>query len=228
MKKKMAAVVVTGALCLIPNTAFAEGKLEVTEKNLILYSEEDGGVFFAKVENTGDEAVGIGTGELVITSEAGDELLTDDYISSTPSFVEVPPGDSLYVREDLWDSGLEGATIGNYELTMETWEVDGVDAVERVSCEASFDVSGEYGDCVRVTFTNNTEDLIEDFTVVAWLYDEDDNLIFVSSSMYGALAVHGGSTITDTLYIDGDLVEYYEEKGITPARAEAVVYYESE
>ena len=62
--KRIFALVLALTICLFSAAALAEGKLTVTEKNLIQLDGSDVAYFFAKVENTGDDAIGVGTGSI--------------------------------------------------------------------------------------------------------------------------------------------------------------------
>ncbi|MDO4648704.1 MAG: hypothetical protein Q4B26_08635 [Eubacteriales bacterium] len=223
MKRRGIAVLVAGALCLLPNTVFAEGNIEVTHKNLIMDSEDGSGVFYARVENTGDAAVTFDEGQLIVYSETGEELYTEDYIVAIPQHVEMQPGDYFYVKQTLWDTGLEGKTIGSYELVIEPQEADSSYHVDRFQCESSFELTDSYDSNVYVTFSNDTDDKIQDFYVIGALYDQNDNLIFVSESVYGTLTVHAGSMITDEMYIDSDTRDYFDANGIVPTRSDGMV-----
>lgn len=68
MRKLFAILVACMFVFLFSATALAEGKLKVTEKNLLVYAGDDNGYFYAKVENVGDVAVGVDSGDLVIFS----------------------------------------------------------------------------------------------------------------------------------------------------------------
>ena len=112
--KRIFALVLALTICLFSAAALAEGKLTVTEKNLIQLDGSDVAYFFAKVENTGDDAIGVGTGKLVAFSADDEVLISEDYVSTSPNAAILQPGESLYVREWLWESALASSDIADY------------------------------------------------------------------------------------------------------------------
>lgn len=105
--KRFFALVLALGVCLFSVTALAEGKLTVTEKNLIEFEGSSNAYFFAKVENTGDAAIGVGAGKLVGFSSDDDVLVSESYVTANPSSVILQPGESLYVSDSIWESALE-------------------------------------------------------------------------------------------------------------------------
>ena len=93
--KRFFALVLALVVCLFSVTALAEGKLTVTEKNLIEFEGSSNAYFFAKVENTGDAAIGVGAGKLVGFSSDDDVLVSESYVTANPSSVILQPGESL-------------------------------------------------------------------------------------------------------------------------------------
>lgn len=213
---------------VVSSTAFAEGKLKVTEKNLLVFAGDDNGYFYAKVENVGDKAIGVGSGNLVIFSEDDDILVTESYVTTMPSYVLLEPGESLYMKEFLWNSALKNTPVGDYKFSMQTRNSQ--TAVEKFECEASFELEGanSYNNYVYVTFTNSIDIPLYDFYIVAALHDEDGNLVFADSKSLSSIAIHPGSSVTVKLYVDRDLMEHYEANGIVPASVDAMVFCEND
>ena len=117
--KRIFALVLALTICLFSAAALAEGKLTVTEKNLIQLDGSDVAYFFAKVENTGDDAIGVGTGKLVAFSADDEVLISEDYVSTSPNAAILQPGESLYVREWLWETHWRAAIL---PITSSPWE----------------------------------------------------------------------------------------------------------
>ncbi len=223
--KKLVSVLL--ALCLLMSaSALAEGKLTVSDKNLILFAGEDTGYFYAKVTNTGDEKVGTDSGKLVIFSTDDDLLVTESYVSTYPSYVNIEPGDYLYIREYLWESALNGAEVGDYKFSMS--EKDRNADVAKLPCEAELVLSkdSEYDNYVNVTFTNTLDDVLKEYTITAAIYDNGGNLVFVDSSSYSNIYVHPGSSITVSMRIDSKLIKHYAVNSLTPETVDAMVCYE--
>ena len=101
-------------------------------------------------------------------------------------------------------------------------------AVATLPTNASFDLKGAdtYKNYVYVTFTNTTDKTIDQPYVVAALYDEQGELVYVGYNSMSNVAVHANSTITVTLSIDNDLMEYYNKNGINITNVDALVYFE--
>ena len=49
-------------------------------------------------------------------------------------------------------------------------------------------------------------------------------MIFVDRDRYNNLGIHPDSTVTLKIYIDSDVIDYYEINNIKPAKVEAFVY----
>lgn len=220
-KKAIALLLVV--LCFT-TTAFAEGKLRATEKTFIVYNGE--GYFFAKVENVGDAAVSTGYGDLVAFDEDDEIIFSTSYVSTSPSGVILEPGESLYLEESVWENALKETPVADYKFSLPVAS-DGR-TITRFPSEASFELTDEeysYDNYIYVTFTNSSEEPVDDFYVSAALYDADGNLIYVGTSEISNIAVHPNSTVTAKLYIDSSVVSYYKENDIAPASANAVVFY---
>lgn len=214
--------------CFLVTPAFAEGKVKATEKNLILFPGDNDGYFFAKIENVGDAAVCVGSGDLVLFNEDDDILLTESWMTTIPSYVMLEPGEFLYLGEYLWDSVLEGATLGDYKFSIGTDSDE--TTVTRMACEAQLALEGanSYDNYVYVTFTNTTDETVFSIYVSVAIYDAEGNLIFVDYDLLSDTAIHPGSTVTQRLYVDSDLMDYYEANGITPTTVEAIVCFSEE
>lgn len=214
--------------CLLITPAFAEGKLKATEKNLILIPGDTIGYFYAKIENVGDAAVRVDSGDLVLFTDDDEILLSESYVTTAPAYVTLEPGEYLYLEETLWDSALEGAVLGDYKFSIGT--ESGSAPIVRVDAEARLELQGadSYENYLYVTFTNTTDETVFRFFVTVAMYDQEGNLIYTDFTILSDTAVHPGSTVTQRLAVDSDLMEYYAANGITPASAEAIVCYEVE
>jgi len=210
--------------CIAVSTCMAEGKLTVVSKNAIIYYGKDSGVLVGKVENTGDEPIYYDNGKLVIFSEDDDILVTENYVSSCPDSILLQPGESAYFYEFLWSSPLKNAKIGDVKFSVASdtrgYKYDQLPA----SAEIEMPASDSYN-YVNVTFTNTTDEVIYGVYVVSAMTDADDNVIFVERNSYNNLGVHPGSTVTLKMYIDSDLINYYESNNIRPTGVDARIYY---
>ena len=226
MMKKLTVLIASLLLIALCTAGFAEGKLTVTSKNVIIYAGKDSGVFVARVENTGDAPLYYDNGKLVIFSEDDDILATENYIYSSPSDVLLNPGEYTYVYEFLWSSPLKNAKLGDIKFSV-TSDSRGY-SYQTIPATAVIDMPGgnSLNNYVNVTFTNTGSDILYGVYVVCAMMDENDNVIFVDRNSYDSLGIHPGSTVTLKMYIDSDLVNYYEQSRIKPTKVDAIIYTE--
>lgn len=223
MKKIVSLLLALTLFAMLVPAAFAEGHIHVVSKSMIEFDGENTGYFLAKLENDGDEAIGVGTGKLVAFSADDDILLSKDFVSSSPSYIMLEPGDSVYLYDYIFEKALETSDIADYKFSMESSENG--QAYTEVACESTFEIGDKSTGTASVTFTNNTDDVLNDFVIVVALTDSEGNLVFVNSNYVGIIGVHPGSTITVDMSINSDFVEYYRTHGIEPASIDAHVYY---
>ena len=225
MRKLSAAGLLLTGILLFPHAVFAEGNLSVSDKTAHIFAGKDSGYFYAKVENTGDEPVGIDNGKLVLFSDQDEILETSDYINSYPNRMILNPGEYTYLSEFLWNSDLKNKTIGDIKFSVGTTD-RGKEAM-RIPCEVSYQIKGSdsFDNYIYITFTNEDSQIRYGYYMTAALYDENGNLVYVDKNRYEKVGVHPGSTVTMDLYIDNDNVEYFEANNITIATVDALVYY---
>lgn len=231
MKKKKTAIILTLAALTMPQMVWAEDALTVSQKNFLEFEGDYSnatGYFFAKLENTSEEAIAVGDGALVAFNEAGEILLTAEYINTSPSSTVLEPGSYIYVNEYIFDTVLEENSVSDYKFSVTT-KKDG-NMLEQIPCEATYEIAAkENGSShIYVTFTNPTDEPKYDIYISAALHDADGNLVFADTECGSGIALHPQSTITVEMTIDGDLTKYYKEKGIEPVSVDAMVYYEVE
>lgn len=213
---------------LLSASCFAEGTVNVADKTAYIFSGKDSGYFYAKVENDGDAPAGVDNGKLVLFSGDDDILVTSDYVNTYPSRVILNPGEYTYISEFLWDSNLKNQSIGDIKFSIDT--TDRGTAVERVPCEASYEITGSdsYDNYVHVTITNEADQARKGYYLVGALYDTAGNLVYVDTNQYENVSIHPGSTVTFSLYIDADNINYFESNGIQIGSVDAIVYYREE
>ncbi len=227
MNRKIALATLLGSI-LISTNCFAAGNLTVTDKTACIFPGDDSGYFFAKVENDGDEPIGVDSGNLVVFSENDDILMTSDYVSAYPSRIVLNPGEYTYISDFLWDSNLKNKTLG--EVKFSVGMTDRGTEVERIPCEATYDIQGSSGmdNYIYVTVTNDSDETRYGYYVVAALLDTDGNLVYVNTNRLENVGLHAGSTATFSLYIDADNVNYFESTGYQIGSVDALVFYKAE
>ena len=222
MKKLIAFFLLAFIICSMGTSAFAEGNLAVTEKVFIEFDSDDSGYFFAKIENTGDTAIGVGSGKLVGFSENDDILVTEDYVGTLPTNVQLDPGEYAYVYEYIWENALKDENVVDCKFSVK--ESSNQYSSKTIPCEARYEYKGQYDHYIYVTFTNETNEVLYDTYITVAMYDSEGHLILVDGESADAIGVHPGSTVTLKLYVDGDLLKYYKTHSIEIGEVDAIVY----
>lgn len=223
MKKVMISILLVSFL--FASFAISEGKIKVIQKNLCVLPGDDSGYFFAKIENTGDAPIGVGSGSLVTFTDEDEILFVKDYISALPSHVLLQPGEYVYMRDFIWETVLAEATVADYKFSVE--ENKYPNRIQKIPCEASFVIEGVDGreNSIYVTFANTENEEKYDFYVSAALLDAEGNVVYAESSSLGNIAVHAGSSITAKMNVDSDMVKYFAANNIAPAAVDAMVCF---
>lgn len=211
-------------VCLFPTAALGDGKLSVTEKSLVMH-DENSGFLFARVQNTGDDDIGVGYGSLAAFSEDDEIIFTEQYVRSTQGRVILKPGEYAYVSSFIWETALKASGVADYKFSMKP-DRD-ADRMERVVSTATLDLgdSSRYNHYINVTFTNTTDAVWDGFNVTAALFDSDGRLLFADGDTIDNISLHPGSTITKKIYVRHDLVEYYGRNGLKPSLIDSIVSY---
>lgn len=227
MKKRITVLSLLSTL-LLTTTCHAAGNITVTDKAASIFSGDDSGYFYAKIENDGDEPVGVDNGKLVLFSGNDDILVTSDYVNTYPTRIILNPGEYTYVSEFLWDSKLKNQTIGDVKFSVDV--TDRGTAVERIPCEARYEINGSnsYDNYIYITVTNEAEVTRFGYYLVGALLDTEGNLVYVKTNQYENVGLHPGNTATFSLYIDADNMNHFEANGIQIGSVDALVYYREE
>ena len=225
--KKVFLLVLAGSIMLTGN-CYAAGNVTVTDKSISMLAGDDSGHFYAKIENDGDAPVGVDNGKLVLFSANDEILVTSDYVNTYPSRIILNPGEYTYINEFLWDSALKNQTIGDIKFSIDS--TDRGTEVERIPCEASFEINGSdsYDNFIHITITNDSSETRSGYYLVGALLDTAGNLVYVDTSQYEHVGLHPGSTATFSLYIDKDNIDYLESNGIQVGSVDAIVYYRAD
>ena len=225
--KKVLLLALAGSMMLAGN-CHAAGNVTVTDKTICIAPGDDSGHFYAKIENDGDEPVGVDNGKLVLFSSNDEILVTSDYVNTYPSRIILNPGEYTYINEFLWDSAIKNQTIGDIKFSIDSTD-RGTEAA-RIPCEASFEINGSnsYDNYLHITVTNDDSETRSGYYLVAALLDTAGNLVYVDTNQYENVGLHSGSTATFSLYIDRDNINYFESNGIQIGSVDAIVYYRAD
>jgi len=225
--KKMMSLFVAMVLVL-SMYAYAEEKLTVANENLVVFSGDDTGYFYAKVINDTGLPVGVDSGALVIFSTDDEIVLAEDYVYTAPSYVILQPGDYLYIYKYLWDDALLDSEIGDYKFSIPIGNSS--TEIVKVPCEATMDLKGvgSYDNYVYITFNNNTgEQVFEPYFVVA-IYDQNENIVFTAYHSLTDVIVNENSSVTVRCYVGDEFMEHYATNNIIPTSIDAYVTYEKD
>jgi hypothetical protein len=221
---------VLAMLMVMSAAAMAEGALTVNNEvfNVIQTDYATYGYLFAKIENTGDAPITVGSGTMAIFDAAGSILETSDWVSCYPNNAVLQPGEYVYVDNTVYfDDGVTVDTVGEYQFVAKPYEYAGYEYV-KIPCEAvlALGVDAYDSDYIDVTFTNTTDAILYDFDVLTAMYDANGALINVDYTWESSVGVHPGSTVTIKVYQDSTVMDYIEANGIVPTTVDAMVYYE--
>ncbi|MCQ2437773.1 MAG: hypothetical protein MJ099_05195 [Clostridia bacterium] len=219
--KKFIALLLAVA-CMLTVVALADAELTVLAKNYIELPDDDNAYFYAKLYNSGDAGCYVASGKLVGFSSKDDILVTEEYVSSTPSSLWLEPGDYCYVDESIWEDVLKEDDVVDYRYAVSTGNYGS--KYYTLDCTAEFDLDYNYNNYVYVTATNTTNEIIADYVFTVALYDQNGDLIYVTYSSDSSTYLHPGATITKRIYISSDLAENYKYQNTIPTTVDAIFY----
>ena len=204
----------------------AGGGLTLTHSFVYYNREEKMGGYFARIENNSPDPLWLERGRLTVYSTDGEMLFEENYVQTDPYNVLIEPGQYAYVQEDLLDPLPEGAEIGEAVLELsassEGWRAAIVPSTVAIITEEDGSLF------VGLTLTNDTDEPMENLRMSFALYDETDRLIYVGSWYLDDVILHPHSTITYKGTVYFWVHDYLRQQGLTPARADGIVYQREE
>lgn len=224
--KKIVCLILAFVLCLGATSAFAAGKLSVTQENFHhITGFWNYGYAYAKVENVGDKPIKVNAGVLEMYDENGEVITSTDWVQSYATYLQ--PGEYTYVS--MYEDLEEGAAApDDYMMTL-TGKSDTSVTALRLPVETKLELGVVDGwweyDYMYATVTNNTENPLYEIEVVLALLDAEGNILNIESKeLYGELALMPGSSMIVRKEISSSFMEYYEANGIVPASVDAIAY----
>ena len=223
--KKLACLLLAFVLCLGSMSAFAAGKLSVTKENFhYVTSYWNYGYTYAKVENVGDKPIKVNAGVLEIYDANGEVLTSADYVQAYATYLQ--PGEYTYV--EMYDELEDGQIPDDYMMTL-TGKSENEQIAYRLPVEATFELGVQHGwweyDYLYATVTNPTEDILYNAEVVFALLDAEGNIIYIESKeLYSEVGIMPGQSLMIRKEISSTFMEYFESKGIVPAKVDALAY----
>ncbi len=214
---------------LISVPALAAGRLNVTQENY--YTLKEGSYFygyvFAKVENNGNKPIMINNALLEIFDVEGDAITSTDNFSSYARYLD--PGDYTYLRMSTSIKDIDTVdVVDDYMLT-----ISGKSSIDkktiRLNCEYEYreNVQTSYRayNYMFATITNNTEEILYQPCVTFALFDEDENILYLTGdNLDSNEALLPGSSILFRVSVDSAFVSYIEANNIVPTSMDAIAY----
>ena len=242
MKKLFSLVIVL--LVMLSTPALADGELIVTQKAFALRPSslnpsKYNGIVCAEIANTGDKPAWLMNSTIEVYDQNGNFIKSSDVISCYPPVLN--PGDIGFIYREI--PGLETEDenyIYDYKLILTSANKD-KNVIKRLPGIASYEkleqstseiefyaklgmISPKYQ--FSATITNNTKSIIRKITAVIALYDSNDNLIYSTTISPSNLGIPAGQTVV--LYAKDyyNMMELWEENGISPERIMVIAYSE--
>ena len=108
--------------------------------------------------------------------------------------------------------------------------VDNGEEYEKLTSEAKihFEPDEEDDNYVDVTFTNTTDEILYDYEIVAALYDQNGELLFINTEMVSGIGVASGRLHhhRSAVHLRGYRHVLLFREGLTPTTVDALVYCE--
>ena len=226
--KRLVSIVIAIVLLSCTLSAFAAGKISVTQENFMLINPYSWyGYAYAKVENIGDKPISVHSGILEILNSEGETIASSDYLSRYAEYLQ--PGDYTYamISSEL-ANGATDSDADDYMLTI-TGKSDNSYETKRLASTVEYKpgVSDDYWsyDYIYVDVTNDTNQPLPSITVVATLLDEEGNILYMGSDgLYSSQVLMPESKMQFRMQVNSSWVEYFEQKGIKVASVDAIAY----
>ena len=226
MKKFLVALMIA-AIMLSCTTAFAAGKLDVTQENFIVVGDTwKEGYAYAKIENVGDKQISVHAGILEIYDEAGDPITSGDYLNAYAKYLQ--PGEYTYAS--MYQSISEDQPApADYMLTI-TGKSENDYSCKRMPCEGKLElgVKDEWDneiDYMYATVTNDTEEDMYNIYVVIALLDAEGNILYIyEDGLYSNRALTPGSSMIVRCEVPSNFKQAFESQSLKPASVDAIAY----
>lgn len=223
--KKIVAMMLCIAMILTCCSAFAAGRLNVTQENFhYITGYWNYGYVYARVENSGDKPIKVNAAVLEMYDADGEVITSTDYANAYATYLK--PGEYTYVR--MYEDLDEGAPApDDYMLTL-TGKSENTEVL-RLPVTTKLELGVVDGwwtyDYMYAAVTNNTDEILYDLDVVMALLDAEGNILFIDShNLYSSVGINPGCTLTFRKDIDSNFMDYFEANGILPTTVDAIAY----
>ena len=213
-------------LMMASATAFAAGKIRVTQENFhLIESYGKYGYAYAKVENVGDRQIKVHAGILEIFDENGDVITSTDYLRNYAEYLQPDEYTYVYLRAEIENENMKP---DDFMLTI-TGKSDNTYQTQRLPVEMKYeeDIRARYGttNYMSALVTNDTDEPVYNITVLLVLLDNEENILYMESTGLGRnTAIMPGSSDMFREEVSSSFKEYFENEGLNPMVVDAIAY----
>jgi len=213
-------------LMMASATAFAAGKIRVTQENFhLIESYGKYGYAYAKVENVGDRQIKVHAGILEIFDENGDVITSTDYLRNYAEYLQPDEYTYVYLRAEIENENMKP---DDFMLTI-TGKSDNAYKTQRLPVEMKYeeDVRTRYGttNYMSALVTNDTDEPVYNITVLLVLLDNEENILYMESTGLGRnTAIMPGSSVMFRVEVSSSFKEYFKNEGLIPMVVDAIAY----
>ena len=230
---KRTVIFVLVLMMLLPTqTAFAAGKLSVTQENFWVVNDYRTYAYgYARIENVGDRPIKVHAGLLEVFDENGDTITSSDSLNAYARYLQPGEYTYAYVYSQIEDND-PPFVVDDYLLT-----ITGKNEYEKYSlrlpCETDYveDVNiGYYTyDYMYATITNDTDEPLYGIQVIFALLDDDGNILYMDNDyLHSNIALMPGSSAIIRKAVDEDNKEVFSSQGFTATHVDAIAYVDRE
>lgn len=237
MGRKLAAVLAGFLLCIpAASPALAEGELTIVQESYYETHSKyrNTAHIAAEVQNTGNETVAFGEGKFELLDAAGEILLTNEWVTMSPSVLN--PGDKGYAYANIsLDELPDTRPVGKHVLTVAKGANYGVTTGRNYVGSVVYhtaknpryekaDINNRINAKALVDIENLETATLYDFGVLFVVKDAEGKLMYFKEDLVFNVGIKTGSTIEVRDDIDLDTSRSFEEMGLEPAAVDAIVY----
>ena len=228
--KKIISLLTVLILLLTATSAFAAGKVTVTNENM--YAVESYGSYyayvFARVENTGDKPVEVKDTLIEYFDKKGDPIDSTDWANISCKYLQ--PGEHGFLCYSNIIQNVESVSdIADFSLT-----VTGKSSTEYTTLvlptESRYSPNEKRNEWfsnnyMYATVTNNTDQIVYSIKCVYVLTDANGEILYIDSSdLYDNTGVLPGSSIVMRMDVDSSFIDYMTANNLVPTSIETIAF----